>query len=175
MSCHALLQGISLTQGSNPRLLHFLHWQEGSLPLMPPGKPLENSIRLGVEPVIAASVSHVSEAPNRGASLPLPHQEFTKPWLPPLCVPPRTQSSLPGRILLLHPPSCFLPHRHTSCPCRLVQAPHPWTFISPLRVFDASVKLEVEFRSLAQHPHPWPGCCPSSWPALSNMAAASHQ
>ena len=35
----ALLQGIfPLTQGSNPCLLCFLHWQAGSLPLAPPGK-----------------------------------------------------------------------------------------------------------------------------------------
>ena len=39
MGYHALLQGIFLTQGSNPRLLHLLHWQVGSLPLVPPGKP----------------------------------------------------------------------------------------------------------------------------------------
>ena len=31
--CHALLQGIFLTQGLNPRLLCFLNWQVGSLPL----------------------------------------------------------------------------------------------------------------------------------------------
>ena len=31
--CHFLLQGIFMTQGSNPRLLHLLHWQEDSLPL----------------------------------------------------------------------------------------------------------------------------------------------
>ena len=37
-SCHALLQGIFPTQGSNPCLLHFLHLQAGSLPLAPPGK-----------------------------------------------------------------------------------------------------------------------------------------
>ena len=37
--CHALLQRIFLTQGSNPHLLHRLHWQVGSLPLAPPGKP----------------------------------------------------------------------------------------------------------------------------------------
>ena len=37
VSCHALLQGISPAQGSNPSLLS-LHWQEGSLPLAPPGK-----------------------------------------------------------------------------------------------------------------------------------------
>ena len=32
-------QGIFLIQESNPHLLHFLHWQAGSLPLEPPGKP----------------------------------------------------------------------------------------------------------------------------------------
>ena len=37
---HALLQGIFPTQGSNLRLLHLLHWQAGSLPLVPPGNPL---------------------------------------------------------------------------------------------------------------------------------------
>ena len=36
---HALLQGIFPTQGSNPCLLHLLHWQVGSLPQVPPGKP----------------------------------------------------------------------------------------------------------------------------------------
>ena len=33
-----ILQGIFLTQGSNPSLLHLLHWQAGSLPLVPPEK-----------------------------------------------------------------------------------------------------------------------------------------
>ena len=38
--CHFLLQGISLTQGSNPRLSRFLHWQADSLEstTVPPGK-----------------------------------------------------------------------------------------------------------------------------------------
>ena len=36
VGCHALLQGVFLTQGSNPRLLCLLHWQVGSLPLVPP-------------------------------------------------------------------------------------------------------------------------------------------
>ena len=36
---HALLQGIFLTQGPNLCLLCLLHWQVGSLPLVPPGKP----------------------------------------------------------------------------------------------------------------------------------------
>ena len=35
----ALFQGIFLTQGSNPRLLHLLHWPMGSLRLAPPEKP----------------------------------------------------------------------------------------------------------------------------------------
>ena len=39
VGCHALLQGIYPTQGSNPCLLCLLHWQAGSLPLAPPGKP----------------------------------------------------------------------------------------------------------------------------------------
>ena len=38
VSCHALLQGISPTQGSNQNLLRLLHWQMSSLPLAPPGK-----------------------------------------------------------------------------------------------------------------------------------------
>ena len=33
VGCHALLHGIFLTQGSNPRLLCLLHWQVDSLPL----------------------------------------------------------------------------------------------------------------------------------------------
>ena len=36
---HALLQGIWLTQGSKPHLLHLLHWH--SLPLVSCGKPLK--------------------------------------------------------------------------------------------------------------------------------------
>ena len=39
VGCHALLQGIFPTQGSNPSLLHLLHWQVGSLPLAPPEEP----------------------------------------------------------------------------------------------------------------------------------------
>ena len=39
VGCHSLLQGIFLTQESNPYLLCLLHWQSGSLPLAPSGKP----------------------------------------------------------------------------------------------------------------------------------------
>ena len=37
--CHALLQGIFMTEGSNPHLLSLLLWQTGSLLLVPPRKP----------------------------------------------------------------------------------------------------------------------------------------
>ena len=30
-------------KGSNPRLLSLLHWQAGSLPLAPPGKPIHSA------------------------------------------------------------------------------------------------------------------------------------
>ena len=38
VGCHFFLQGIFLTQRSNPRLFCLLHWQGGSFPLAPPGK-----------------------------------------------------------------------------------------------------------------------------------------
>ena len=37
VGCHFLLQGIFQTQGSNPCLLHLMHWQVDSLPPAPPG------------------------------------------------------------------------------------------------------------------------------------------
>ena len=40
VSCHAILQGIFLTEGSNLHLLCLLHWQAGSLPLVAFGKSL---------------------------------------------------------------------------------------------------------------------------------------
>ena len=39
VGCHAFLQGIFPTRGSNQHLLCFLHWQAGALSLVPPGKP----------------------------------------------------------------------------------------------------------------------------------------
>ena len=39
VGCHALLQWIFPTQGSNTRLLYLLSWQVGFLLLAPPGKP----------------------------------------------------------------------------------------------------------------------------------------
>ena len=44
VGCLALLQGIFWTQGSNQHLLCLLHWQVGSLSLVPPGKLLTSSL-----------------------------------------------------------------------------------------------------------------------------------
>ena len=44
---HALLQGIFPTQRSNSHLLCLLHWQAGSSPLAPPGKPKQQAPHVG--------------------------------------------------------------------------------------------------------------------------------
>ena len=41
VGCHALLLEIFLTWGLNLHLLCLLHWQVDSLPLTPPGSPLD--------------------------------------------------------------------------------------------------------------------------------------
>ena len=66
VDCHALLQGISPTQRSNPHLLYLLQWQAGSLPLVPPGKPHNslcpnvNSLRIGIIACTCAYTHFVS-------------------------------------------------------------------------------------------------------------------
>ena len=47
VGCHALLRGLFLTQRENQHLLCLLHWQVGSLPLVPPGKPAEKGKYMG--------------------------------------------------------------------------------------------------------------------------------
>ena len=46
VGCHSLHQGIFPTQGLNPHLLHLLHCQVGSLPLVPPGKMQTTTYRM---------------------------------------------------------------------------------------------------------------------------------
>ena len=51
VGCHALLQWIFPTQGLKSHLLCLLHWQLGSLPLVPPGKPMRvHILPLSVHP-----------------------------------------------------------------------------------------------------------------------------
>ena len=49
VGCHALLRGTFLTQGTNPPLLRLLHWQAGSLPLVPPGKPTGHLVQSSIQ------------------------------------------------------------------------------------------------------------------------------
>ena len=44
VACHFLLQGIFLTQGLTPHLLHLLHWQVGSFPLHHMGSPKKKAL-----------------------------------------------------------------------------------------------------------------------------------
>ena len=53
--CHALLQGVFPTQGLNTPLLCLLHWQAGSSPPVPPGKP-QNIYPYGVSNQLSESI-----------------------------------------------------------------------------------------------------------------------
>ena len=93
--CHFLLQEIFPIQGSNLHLFCLLHWQVGSLPLVPPGKPqikernreipkipVEESGEYRYEPVQPSSVMFDSLRPHglQQPGLPVHHQlpEFTQ-------------------------------------------------------------------------------------------------
>ena len=62
MDCHFLLQGIFPTQGLNLSLSCLLHWQLGSLPAEPPGKPflLLVSLQCGCYSVCCCSIGPFS-------------------------------------------------------------------------------------------------------------------
>ena len=61
--CYLLLQEIFLTQGSNPSVLHLLHWQVDSLPLNHLGSPhaLGRFLTKGLFPVLFQFVATVSD------------------------------------------------------------------------------------------------------------------
>ena len=73
VGCHALLQRIFLTQGSNP-CLSLLHWQAGSLLLVPSGKPPSSTC---------------------------PHPNLPEPQVQILCVPLKNPFSVLWEVLLL--------------------------------------------------------------------------
>ena len=65
VGCHALLQRIFPVQELNLRLLHLLHWQAGSLSLVPHGKPLTYPIlkikfvcKINLASIICLDFSH---------------------------------------------------------------------------------------------------------------------
>ena len=68
VGCHLLLQGIFPTQGLNPHLLHFLHWQADSLPLAPLQTPLVSN-HVSVLPGILGTAFSVPSGVNINAGV----------------------------------------------------------------------------------------------------------
>ena len=112
MGCHALLQGMFPTKGSNPFCLHLLHWQAASLPPVPQPDPMYTISSV-------QSLSHV--------------QLFATPWTLPIrllcpCDSPGnntgmgchallqgifpTKESNPSLLCLLHWQECLYHQRH---------------------------------------------------------------
>ena len=89
MGCHFFLQEIFLSQGSNTRFLHLLHWQADSLPLCPPHR----DIAYLVANAKALPFKHLSSA--RISSLSI---SFLSPFLLPLlclCLVPHLSINSP--------------------------------------------------------------------------------
>ena len=93
MGCHFLLQGIFLIQGSNPCLLHLLHWQADSLLAEPPGKPRdsisdssERLLQIGsggksiYKILVKGEFTAISQVTNQVTSVSASHKELISPW-----------------------------------------------------------------------------------------------
>ena len=70
---HAFLQRIFPTKELNQPLLHLLHWQAGSLPLVPAGKPFEKWGFSKQEHWSALLYPPPGALPNPGTTSGLPH------------------------------------------------------------------------------------------------------
>ena len=66
---HALLQGIFPSQGLNLHLLCPLHWQAGSLPLAPPGKPKYIHVKVKVKLLSRAGLCDPMDCSLSGSSV----------------------------------------------------------------------------------------------------------
>ena len=66
VGCHFLLQGIFLTQGSNPGLLH---WQSFSLPLRHQGSPVRLSVQFSSVPQACQTELNCTPFPIRNQSV----------------------------------------------------------------------------------------------------------
>ena len=108
VGCQALLQGIFPIQGSNSHLLHFLHWEAGSLPLAPPGKSKYRD-------------QHGAKYPICGWSFciqPLHWREPPSPYCKPMCfsiwILPLAERQITGpvgfkSVSASHPPTVICP------------------------------------------------------------------
>ena len=68
MGCHALLQGIFLTQWLSAHLFRPLHWQASSLPSVPPEKP-RNTVCQKPNLVFPTQPGHVPPTPSHSHGL----------------------------------------------------------------------------------------------------------
>ena len=85
--------GIFPTQGLNPCLLHFLHWQSGSLPLAPPGKPT------GLPYLIPKNLSNfIPSVPSALATLMLRNHALVSFWACTCAVPFAGHLSFPAGL-----------------------------------------------------------------------------
>ena len=117
MGCHFLLQGIFLTQELNPHLLCLLHWQVGSLPAEPLGKPRRSEGSFMCQRMASASSMASSCTKTR-----LFHWPQSPTWTSPPsspAPPPAVPSSLPSLLFL---PGTLLPQipeqpAAAHCPC----------------------------------------------------------
>ena len=66
---HSLLEGIFLTQGSNPRLSCLLHWQADSLPLSHPERNLRLFPAMFPEGAVVPGVETGQYPPQSGSAL----------------------------------------------------------------------------------------------------------
>ena len=82
MGCHALVQGIFPTQGSNPRLLRLLHWQADSLPRVPPGPQTrtESPASSQMQTIDLRVISAEEINPESGKAPPLPRSPSRRLW-----------------------------------------------------------------------------------------------
>ena len=78
VGCHALLQGIFPTQGSNPHFLRLLHWQASSLPLAPPGEQMNVVVYYteSLRQSLAQSDHSIGDSPYSG-----PYCDLRHHWL----------------------------------------------------------------------------------------------
>ena len=115
VGCHALFQGIFLTQGSNSHLPCLLHWQVGSLPLVTPGKPPAHSKHsINSSPGVYPSF-HPSIHPSIHLSFHPSIYPSTHPSIHPSIIPFTHPSIHPSIIPSVHP--SFHASMHPSIQC----------------------------------------------------------
>ena len=107
MSCHLLLQGIFLTEGSNPRLLHLLPWQRDSLPMHHLERPSTSSTNSKNSHTYA---HHITKKKHGSLVLPIDAGNFTlysQRGRIPSTKGPSSPSTMDGTVASL--PSWFRP------------------------------------------------------------------